>query len=134
MAEEPDKKIVSDNDWKQQARKEKEKLAQEKAQAAAGSEAKTGGASGQERPPMPPASFAILINSLAIQALYAMGGLGQSEQEEPFFDLDVAKHHIDMLQVLEDKTKGNLSEDEQKTLRLTLHELRMRFVAISKAM
>jgi hypothetical protein len=46
----------------------------------------------------------------------------------------MAKHHIDSLAVLEEKTKGNLSEEEKKMLDAALYETRMRFVSIAQQM
>ena len=45
--------------------------------------------------------------------------------------LDLARHHIDMLAVLEEKTKGNLTEEESNTLAATVYELRNRYVQIA---
>lgn len=117
MSEEPNQKplIISDNDWKEQARKEKEKLAQEKtAKPQAGR--------------LPAASFMVLVNSLVMQSLYSLGRLGDPKGEKASVDLDMAKFHIDTLQMLEDKTKGNLSEEEQQALSMALHEVRMLYV------
>jgi hypothetical protein len=44
----------------------------------------------------------------------------------------MAKHHIDMLGVIEEKTRGNLNKEEQEMLDSALHELRMLFVQVSK--
>lgn len=84
-------------------------------------------------PPLPPASFTLLVTTLATQAMAAMGLMPASEDEAaPPVNLDFAKHFIDMLSVLEDKTKGNLVDEEQNFLQDTLHQLRMAFVAVSK--
>ena len=113
---EPEKpKIISDDDWKTQAQKEKEKISET---------AKT------QAPPMPPASFLTLINTLAMQALLYMGRLADpnDEKAQAVKNLDLAKHHIDLLQVLEEKTKGNLTDEESQTLSMVLHEIRMQYV------
>ncbi len=84
-------------------------------------------------PSLPPASFSLLVTTLATQAMAAMGLMPASEDEPaPPVNLDFSKHFIDMLSVLEDKTKGNLVEAEQTFLQDTLHQLRMAFVAVSK--
>jgi hypothetical protein len=49
-------------------------------------------------------------------------------------DPEVARFHIDMLELLQDKTKGNLTDEESKTLSATLHELRMMYVQVTGAM
>jgi len=109
------KKIVTDDDWKEQASKEKEQLKERKAAA--------------ERS-LPAASFVTLVNSLALQATLYMGKLSApgSEEAKKVTNFDLAKHHIDLLSILEDKTKGNLSEQESKLLSTSLHELRMLYV------
>lgn len=111
-------KIITDEDWKTQAQREKEKLQQkEKSQT-------------PRRPAaaMPPANFMTLINSVMIQTLYCLGQIEDPNGGTPPVNLDLAKHHIDMLQVIEDKTKGNLSEEETKALAMALHEVRLQFV------
>jgi hypothetical protein len=123
---EQDKKIIVDEDWKQQAQKEKEILAaQEEAEKKDKKKEKT------YRGPLPEGNFAALISMLATQALFAMGLLQIKGQEERTPDLELAKYNIDMLQVLEDKTKGNLSKEEEIVLANTLNELRMGYVKVA---
>lgn len=130
MAEEQnaEKKIIIDEDWKKQAQQEKEILAakekeeKEKQTADEPSEGRSG--------PLPQGDLAGLINMLATQALFAMGVLRVKGQEEREPDLEMARYNIDMLQVLEDKTKGNLSAEEAAALKNTLSELRMGFVQL----
>jgi len=50
------------------------------------------------------------------------------ESEKPEPDLDMARHSIDMMNVLLDKTRGNLSLDEQRLLENSLTELRFRYI------
>lgn len=127
MAEDKEKKIIIDEDWKSQAQKEKEKLAeQEKA------ERETKAKEKSERPNLPPASLEGLITMLATQSFFALGVLRAEEDEEVEPDLELAKFNIDMLEVLSEKTKGNLSDNEQKMLEHALHQLRMAFVQVSK--
>jgi hypothetical protein len=76
---------------------------------------------------LPPASFATLVQSLVTQALFYLGDLAV-RGGEPVVNLDMAKHHIDTLGVLEEKTRGNLSADEQRLLDSALYEARMRYV------
>src|SRR5436190_10938503 len=84
----------------------------------------------ETRPPLPPADFGFLVYSLRLQAELNLGLLpfGQAGEEKIEPDFDLAKHHIDMLGVLQEKTKGNLSIEEQRTLDNSLTELRFRFV------
>ena len=76
-------------------------------------------------------NLAALISMLATQALFAMGLLQIKGQEERKPDLELAKYHIDMLQVIEDKTKGNLTNEEEIVLANTLDELRMGYVKVA---
>ena len=117
-----EKKIIIDEDWKQEAQKEKEILAAEEE---AEKEQKEG------RGPIPPGNFAALVSMLTTQALFAMGFLQIKGQENREPDLELAKYNIDMLETLEEKTKGNLTEQEQKVLADTLTELRMGYVKIA---
>jgi len=123
-AEEP--KIVIDDDWKAQAQAEKEKLAQQvdgQEQAAAGE-----GATRQ----LPPGDFTTLVTSLATQVFLSLGGIEDPETKKRYLDLDLAKHHIDILAMLEQKTKGNLSDAEKKLLDQALYEVRMQYVQVAQ--
>lgn len=120
-------KIQIDSDWKNQAQAEKERLAsieQEKAQS--GGE---GGGPGQ----LPPANWDTLVGMMATQALLYMGGYVDPQTNRPMVDLDAARHQIDLVGVLETKTKGNLSDDEAKQLAAVLYELRMQYVRVAQA-
>jgi hypothetical protein len=80
--------------------------------------------------PLPPASFAFLVLSLRAQAEMQLG-LMQFEEEKGQPDLPMARHTIDLMGVLLDKTKGNLSIEEHRLLENSLTELRFRFVQVS---
>jgi hypothetical protein len=134
MAEEqegkkPGKKIIVDEDWKQDAQREKEILAAQE-------ESEKKKAAGQKRPPgpLPKGNFAALISTLSMQAMFALGVVevkGQEGQKrEP--DLDLAKYNIDMLETLEEKTRGNLTEEEAKVLSDMLNQVRMVYVKMAK--
>ena len=114
---EQDPKIHIDDDWKTQAQAEKEKLAEAEKDTKA-----------EKSAPLPPADINILILSLATQARLAFGDVENPASGEKRADLPVAKHSIDMLEMLEEKTKGNLSDAESKLLDTVLYELRMRYV------
>ena len=123
---EQEKKIIVDEDWKQEAQKEKEVLAaQEEAEKKEKQQEKT------SRGPLPEGNFAALISMLATQALFALGLLQVKGQEERKPDLELAKYNIDMLSVLEEKTRGNLSKEEEIVLANTLNELRMGYVKVA---
>ena len=128
MAEEKEqeKKIIVDEDCKQEAQKEKEILAAQE-------EAEKKDKQQEEKPrgPMPEGNLAALISMLATQALFALGLLQVKGQEERKPDLELAKYNIDMLQVLDEKTKGNLTKEEEAVLANTLDELRMGYVKVA---
>jgi hypothetical protein len=121
-----EKKIIVDEDWKAEAQREKEILAaQEEAEKKMTPEEK------QARGPLPQGNFAALISMLTTQALFALGLLQVKRQEKREPDLELAKYNIDMLETLEEKTKGNLSKEEETVLANTLNELRMGYVKVA---
>jgi len=70
-----------------------------------------------------------LVNSLLTQVLLYLGEIATASV--PMVDLDRARLQLDTLSMLEEKTKGNLTEDEQKQLDSALYEARMRFVNVA---
>jgi hypothetical protein len=126
MAEQNEpKKVIIDEDWKSQAQKEKEKL-EEKVEQEVAKE--------QERPEMPPVSFEGLVSFFATQAYFALGLIRSKEDQDKQFepDLEAARYHIDMLGLIEQKCKGNMTAEEEQLLKGTLSQLRMFFVSIAK--
>src|SRR4051812_13465322 len=77
------------------------------------------------RPELPPADFDFLIYSLRIQAELNLGLLPTEDDLGPDFEL--ARHNIDLLAMLQEKTKGNLTLEEQRALDNSVTELRFRF-------
>lgn len=129
-----------DDDWKAQAQAEKQKLAEKEKAAKQQAAASTGPATpGASKPrsagpgQLPPATFATLINSIASQALFAMGAMPDPQTGQRYTNLDIARHHIDSLGVVEDKTTGNLTDEEKKNLAATLYELRSAYIQIANA-
>ena len=131
-----------DTDWKKQAQEEKKRLAeQEQQKKAAASAAPSPSAAAPAGMPragagrgergLPPATFTTLVQSIVTQVLFYLGELA-ARGAEPNVNLDMAKHNIDMLGVIEQKTKGNLTEVEQRLLDGALYETRMRYVAIAR--
>jgi hypothetical protein len=124
-AEKP--KIIVDDDWKTQAQEEKKRLEQEvESQAGAGS------AAGPQDRELPPASFETLVSTIATQVIMALGGMQDPRSGKPRVDLDLAKFHIDCLSLLEDKTRGNLTDEEKSVLDQVLYETRMHYVQIAQ--
>ena len=111
-----------DADWKTEAAQEKERLAKEDQ-----ARARTAG-------PVPgQPTFADLVNMLAMQAAIALGGYQGPGGERFPPNPGAAKHHIDLLDVLDQKTTGNLTEDEKRLLNTVLYELRMQYVQMAGA-
>ena len=86
---------------------------------------------GMDHPP--PMSFEQLVQSVYLTAIMQLGGSAQ-EGQQPQVDILGARQSVDMLAVLEEKTKGNLSTDESKMLESALFELRMAFLEITQAL
>ncbi len=79
--------------------------------------------------PLPPASFEFLVLSLRFQAEMQLGLLGLGDEpERPQPDFRGARHSIDLLGMLQEKTRGNLSLEEQRLLENSVTELRFRYV------
>jgi Domain of unknown function (DUF1844) len=141
-------KIIVDTDWKEQVAKEKAMAAESEANLSAtgqnevASEPSDSAASDEEAAVTspnnhrtqapPPASFEMLVTMLFTQAMAALGQLpnpmtGEAEVSKPH-----AKHYIDTLDIIGEKTKGNLSSEESKMLSEALHALRMMYVNVKQ--
>ena len=138
-------KIIVDSDWKAQAQAEKERLAAKEAAAkpapkpgaspSSGDPASAAGPHGQAAPGQEEevTLFEELLRMLASQALLYMGAFPDPSTGQAVLSPEMAKLNIDMLGMLEEKTKGNLTEVESQVIRSYLHELRMQYVEISRA-
>jgi hypothetical protein len=151
----PESKLIIDEDWKSQARAEKERLEKEAHPAQGAREARpdpgvpnnpaaaappdsaapqgeaeaaTGTA---DRGHYPPASLQSLISMLATQAMVALGQIPLPGSEGEI-DLEQAQHFIDTLAVLEQKTAGNCTPAEAQILKNLLHDLRLAYIAVQK--
>ena len=114
--EEPDApKIIVDSDWKQEAAEEKARLARETQDAG-------------RREPLPDPSLGEIINMIVMQASIGLGGMKTPTGQTLPPDHSLAKHYIDLLELLKDKTAGNATDEEHKVLDAVLHEMRMRYV------
>lgn len=78
------------------------------------------------------ASFSTLLYSLGSAAAMSLGLVPDPQTNETSVNLTVAQFNIDMLQVLEQKTKGNLSKEETDFLKHLLGDLQIKYVEISK--
>ncbi len=116
--------LVSDEDWKNRVKAEDAKLD-------AALQDKETPADSDDAVELPEASFITLLQMLSTQSIVALG-LIPGPDGKPHVELPVARHFIDLLAVVEAKTKGNLSTPEAEFLEGTLHELRMAYIAVSK--
>jgi hypothetical protein len=81
---------------------------------------------------VPSASLATLVTTLATQALHSMGAIEIPGAPKSEANLDVAKHLIDTVAVLQEKTKGNVTPEEARLLEDALHQIRLAFVQVQK--
>jgi hypothetical protein len=158
--DQPEPKIVIDTDWKEQVAREKQATDEASgvsddndSSAVSGSD---GGAdrtidssieavddssivagddsshdqSDGEMPTPPPASFDVLLSMLFTQAMALLGQMPDPASGKTTINKPYAKHYIDTLDMLSEKTKGNLSDDEKKMLSEALHALRMMYVNV----
>lgn len=128
-----------DSDWKAQAQAEKQRLAQQAAAKASSSASPAAGASAAAKAgaprgagQLPPSDFKTLVSRMVTEAMMSLGMIPEPQSGRRIAMLDLARYHIDMLAVLEDKTRGNLDDDETRLLATALHELRMTYVQVSQ--
>ena len=81
---------------------------------------------------LPPLDFSTLILSMASTAMVQLGVVHGPGGDAPAADLDAAKQAIDILAILEEKTRGNLDDGEQKLLKSLLYDLRVAYVDAQK--
>jgi len=131
----------ADEDWKSQVQAEKEAdtaeepTAEEPTAEEPTAEEPTAEEPTAEEPTaegVPEASFSTLISVLATQTMVALGEGIPGQQEQSPVQLSLARYHIDTLAVLQEKTTGNLSEEESAMLEQVLYQLRMMYVGVQK--
>jgi hypothetical protein len=81
---------------------------------------------------MPEVTFMAFVMSLNTSALFHLGEIADPVSGEKLIDLSLARHAIDTLVLLEEKTKGNLDDDEAKMLKNVLYDVKLRFVSVAK--
>ena len=79
----------------------------------------------------PPMSFDHLVQQLYLTALFQMGAGGQQEGQRPQIDILGARNTIDLLGLLAEKTRGNLSAAEDRNLQTALFDARMGFLELT---
>ena len=82
--------------------------------------------------PLPEPNYTALIFSLSSTALFHLGEVGDPQTGEKKEDLPLAKHAIDTIAMLQEKTTGNLSDEEKKFTESILADLRWRYVGARK--
>jgi hypothetical protein len=140
--------IFVDEDWKSQVEAEKKAAAQRESagqpssgeQLGAGATvaesppaAKTDEASSPAAPLLPPATLSFLITTLATQAMVSLGQVPNPFSGKFEIRLPEARHFIDALTMLEEKTAGNRTPEESALLRGALHQLRLAYVEAEAA-
>jgi hypothetical protein len=135
--DQPEKKIIIDEDWKSKVEAEREEASRAKdgneatdsqaAQAEAGPAAEAA-----EDMPLPPPTLESLVSTLAMQTMIALGLVPDPAGGTTAVQLNHAKHFIDTIAMLEEKTQGNCTSEEKAAFDNVLHELRMGYVAIQQ--
>ncbi len=125
-----EKKIIIDEDWKTQVEAEKVQAESNLQESVEGSVEGDSASDGAHRDfPLPPADFTTIVSMLATQAMLNLGTLPNPMTGKTDRNLPQAKHAIDLVEVLQEKTKGNCNPQEEAMLQNLLHELRMAYVA-----
>jgi hypothetical protein len=81
--------------------------------------------------PLPPVEFSAFILSLAHAAMMHLGHIPDPQTGQIVLDLELARHTIDTIGMLKDKTAGTLTQDESRLMESALSELRMAYVRAS---
>lgn len=81
---------------------------------------------------MPEVTFPAFVMSLNTSALYHLGEIADPTTGKSLVDLDLARHAIDTLVLIEQKTKGNLSDEEVNLLKNILYDIKLRYVRAVK--
>lgn len=109
-------KLIIDSDWKDKVQRDKEKLDEELKK------------SSRRETDLPPVSFMLHCASLATQALIFLGVVKDPATDEVIQDLEQARFIVDTLAMLQEKTKGNLTAEEEESLKNLLGELKLEWV------
>jgi len=132
MTDEPnnrqEKKIIIDEDWKSRVQAEKESLKQEKSK---GEVPQPEGRPGPQEP-LPPPTLDFVVSSFAMQAMVAMGLMANPLTGKVEVQLDQAKHFIDTVEMLREKTEGNRTPEETAMMDNLLHELRLGYLSVQQ--
>ena len=137
MSEKPEKKV--DEEWKERVRQERSEGGSAAEAEGPATEDKAPPQTGEQPSPdseppqsLPPASFGALLLSLCTQSLIALGAVTDPLTGKREKDLPQARYAIDLLGILEEKTRGNLTTEEKEALDTNLFQLRMEYVEAAK--
>jgi len=121
-----------DESWKEQVEREKHQAPAGDQPAVGGPAAAGPAAPGREEAlEAPEARFDLFVSGLAMDALISLGDAPHPVTKRQSTNLAQARYLIDLLGVLEEKTRGNLTVDEERLLKDALYQLRMRYLAKS---
>lgn len=109
-------KLIIDSDWKEKVQRDKEQLDEELKKSA------------RRETDLPPVNFMLHCASLATQALIFLGVVKDPMTDNVVEDLEQARFIIDTLVMLQEKTKGNLTAEEDESLKNLLGELKLEWV------
>lgn len=128
-----DRKKEVDESWKQAVAAEKEKIKDPAASEPSGNSQPAHEHEGEEGHEIPDVDFASFVSSLAFQALIFLGEIpNPMDENQVSQNLPQAKYIIDTLVMFRDKTKGNLSKEEDEVINVSIYELQVKYIAHSK--
>lgn len=136
--------IQIDDDWKAQAQAEKQRLAQEakakqpaapappppSSPAASAASRSTPADAGEQDGEQPPTDFKTLVSSIASQAMLYLGMMPDPVSGQRIVGFEHARQQMDLLGVLEEKTQGNLSDEENTMLASMIYRLQKQYVQV----
>jgi hypothetical protein len=125
-----DRRIFAEENIDAAEKEEKQESSAEEDSAADSQEAAEASAEQQQEPPpqFPEINFATFVASLNASALLQLGAIEDPTTGQKNKNLPMAKQTIDILSMLQEKTAGNLSEEEENLLKNILYDLRIMFV------
>ena len=131
MTEPQEIKKRVDESWKEEVDRER-RLTGGPAQQPSGAAPSSTPSSPKREAPGPEGEFEMFVSSLSMQAMMALGEMPHPMTGEVQEELEQARYLIDVLGMLQGKTKGNLTPQEEQLLEGILYELRMKYVAKTK--
>jgi len=125
--------IHVDDEWKNRVKAEDAALDQARESSDQSKNKSTPTADAADAQQLPPADFMTLVSTFTTPAMIGLGLIPNPATEKSEVNLDLAKHSVDLLGVLEDKTSGNLSAEEETFLQTALHQFRLAYIERTKA-